>query len=162
MEKINKNETTFNWWNIIEGTTLKPFSGNHYSDIKQGILFETHEDGDDGTFPRVSDWSRFVNSLDNDGTGSWLRRIAGKKRGLKIKYDGALLRRDGKFSDRVVIEFDKPVNVVFGTVGNELVTKEVKSIAGEFMHEYYWTKRGRQDKIANGVEIWFEIREYIE
>jgi hypothetical protein len=32
---------------------------------------------------------------------------------------------------------------------------------GEFTHDWFWTRNGRQDKMANGFEIWFSIKEYL-
>ena len=31
-------------------------------------------------------------------------------------------------------------------------------IKGEFTHDWFFNKKGRQDKIANGFEIWFEVQ----
>jgi len=48
--------------------------------------------------------------------------------------------------------------MVFGYVGERAVIEKVKKIEGEFTHDWFFKKSGRQDKIANGFEIWFEVQ----
>lgn len=42
------------------------------------------------------------------------------------------------------------------------IIEKVKRIKGEFCHDWFWTRNGRQSKIANGYEIWFNVQEYLE
>jgi hypothetical protein len=35
-------------------------------------------------------------------------------------------------------------------------------MTGEFTHDWFWRNNGRQDKVANGFEIWFNIKECLE
>ena len=69
--------------------------------------------------------------------------------------------REKDWDDRAILEFEKPIQVAMGKIGDELVIREVKRIRGEFNHDYFWVNNGRQDKMANGFEIWFNIHEYL-
>lgn len=156
-------ETSSQLWEIIEADkVLEPITLKHSHHIKNAVLFEITDDQEDGTYPRVSDWTRFANSVDSEGASAWINRLSRKKNKSEIEYWGCKIVRDSKWSDRAVIEFKEPVKVVFGRVGDEPIVKQVKKISGEFTHDWFWMKSGRQDKIANGVEIWFNIEEYLE
>ena len=156
-------ETTSNFWGIIdENKALEPISLSCSSHIKEAMLFDVHQDTDDGSFPRVSDWTRFANKIDNDGIYRFLNGLTRKKNKLNIRYDQCTIIRDKDWEDEAVIEFDSPINVVFGRVGDEPIIKAVKKIKGEFTYDWFWTRRGAQDKIANGIEIYFNIHEYLE
>jgi len=150
------------WVSLDEGTPLLPITLHHSSHITNSIIFDVHQDTDDGSFPRVSDWTRFVNKIENDGVYRFLNGLTRKKNKLKIRYDQCTIIRDKDWDDSAVIEFDAPIKVVFGHVGDEQIIKEVKKIKGEFTHDWFWTSRGKQDKVANGVEIYFNIRKYLE
>lgn len=156
-------ETTHRIWDILdEGTPLLPITLKYSNHIQDAILIDISQDSDDGIFPRVSDWTRFANKIDNDGIYRFLNGLTRKKNKLKIRYDRCTIIRDRDWEDEAVIEFDTPVKVVFGHVGDEPIIKEVKKIKGEFTHDWFWTKCGRQDKIANGIEVYFNIHEYLE
>jgi len=156
-------ETTHCIWNVLdEGMVLHPVTLKYSNHINNALLFDVNQDTDDGSFPRVSDWTRFANKIDNDGIYRFLNGLTRKKNKLSIRYDGCTIIRDKDWQDEAVIEFDAPIKVVFGHVGEDLIIREVKKIRGEFTHDWFWTKYGRQEKIANGVEIYFNIREYLE
>jgi hypothetical protein len=156
-------DTTHCIWVLLdEGTPLLPITLQHSSHINNAIIFDVHQDTDDGSFPRVSDWTRFVNKIENDGVYRFLNGLTRKKNKLKIRYDQCTIIRDKDWDESAVIEFDAPIKVVFGHVGKEPIIKEVKKIKGEFTHDWFWTSCGTQDKVANGVEIYFNIHEYLE
>ena len=156
-------ETTHSIWDILEeGTALLPITLTSSSHINNALIFDVHQDTDDGSFPRVSDWTRFANKIDNDGIYRFLNGLTRKKNKLSIRYDQCTIIRDKDWEDEAVIEFDSPIKVVFGHIGDEPIIKEVKKIKGEFTHDWFWTSRGAQDKIANGIEIYFNIHEYLE
>ena len=154
-------ETSHSLWNIIEdnaafaGYTRKGF------DIKNAMLFEISSDDEDGTYPRVCDYTRLANAIDGDGVSAYLNRCA-KRNKLNFNFMGVKVIRDAAYEDKATIEFAEPINVVFGQIGEERIIKKVKKMKGEFTHEWFWTKRGRQQKIANGFEIWFNVKEYLE
>ena len=156
-------ETTHRIWDILdEGTPLLPVTPKYPHHINNAILIDISQDSDDGIFPRVSDWTRFANKIDNDGIYRFLNGLTRKKNKLKIRYDRCTIIRNRDWEESAVIEFDTPVKVVFGHVGDEPIITEVKKIKGEFTHDWFWTKRGRQEKIANGIEVYFNIHEYLE
>jgi hypothetical protein len=70
--------------------------------------------------------------------------------------------RDSKWDSEATLEFKEPIDVVIGKIGEKLIIEKVKKIRGEFQHDWFWTRNGRQDKIANGYEIWFVINSYLE
>jgi len=156
-------KTTHTIWNIIDdGEILEPVKGSSCTNVKNGILFEISSDDEDGTYPRVSDYVRFVNSLDEQGTSYFINRCTRKKNKKAVDFMGIKIIRESDYQDEAILEFPEPVEVVLGKVGEELVTRKVRKMSGNFTHDYFWTKRGRQDKIANGFEIWFNIKEYLE
>ena len=156
-------ETTHTIWDIIEeDKILIPYTPKHSYHIKNSILFDVSDDGEDGTYPRVCDYTRLANKLDNDGTSVWINRLTRKRNKKSIEYWGCQIERFTEWQDEATIEFKTPIKVIFGYVGEEPIVKEVKKIRGEFTHDWFWMKHGRQDKIANGFEIWFNIKEYLE
>jgi len=154
-------KTTHTIWGIIDGDG--PLRGIRFGSSDNAIQFEVSQDTDDGTYPRVSDYMRDVNSLERDGVTHFLnRKLTRKKNKLKICYEGVTILRESEWQDEAVLEFKEPVEVVVGQIGDRLIIEKVKKIRGEFDHDYFWTRNGRQDKVANGYEIWFKIKEYLE
>ena len=155
-------KTTHSLWQVVEdGEVLEPAAGSCSGAYRNGILFEISSDGDDGTYPRLSDYTRFVNSLDRDGAAYFINRCTRKKNKNLVDFMGVKILRNHQWEDRAVLEFPSPVKVVFGQVGEEKIVREVKRVRGTFTHDYFWTRNGRQSKMANGFEIWFNIEEYL-
>jgi hypothetical protein len=155
-------ETSSSIWEIIEeNKVLEPRTLKHSHHIKNAILFEISDDNEDGTYPRVCDYTRLANKIDADGTSAWLNRLTRKRNKKSIDYWGCKIIRSVDYEDNAILEFETPVKVIFGYVGDEPIIKEVKKVKGEFTHDWFWSKNGRQDKIANGFEIWFNIQEYL-
>jgi len=75
---------------------------------------------------------------------------------------GCTIVREKEYEDEAIVEFTEPIDVVLDYIGGEPVVKKVKKIKGEFTHDWFWIRGGRQDEIANGFEIWFNIEEYLE
>lgn len=148
-------------WNLLDGDgPLGPIKTDFG---KSCMLFEVSQDTDDGCYPRLCDWMRHANSLDREGPSHWLNRLTRKANKLKIPfYGGVTIVRDKKWDDRAVLEFDQPIEVVMGHIGDRPIIEKVKKIEGEFHIDWFWTKSGLQSKIANGYEIWFEIKDYLE
>ena len=157
-------ETTHTIWDIIEeDKVLDPYNGGHSSSfIKKAILFEISDDNEDGTYPRVCDYVRLTNRIEADGTSVWVNRLTSKKNKKIIDYWGCKIERSADYETEATIEFKTPIKVIFGYIGEDPIVKEVKKIKGEFTHDWFWTRNGRQDKIANGFEIWFNINEFLE
>ena len=156
-------ETTHRIWDILEDEmVLDPYSGRNSSHINNAILFEISDDNEDGTYPRVSDYTRLANRLDDEGTYAWVNRLTRKRNKKNIDYWGCKIERSADYETEATIEFKTPIKVIFGYIGEDPIVKEVKRIKGEFTHDWFWLKNGRQDKIANGFEIWFNINEFIE
>lgn len=151
--------TTHTIWGILDGDG--PLKGIRFGESVNAINFEVSQDTDDGTYPRLCDYMRDINALENEGASHFLNRLTRKKNKLEIVYEGVTIIRDSKWSTDAVLEFKEPIDVVVGTVGERLIIEKVQRIKGEFYHDYFWTKNGRQDKVANGYEIWFKIEEYL-
>jgi hypothetical protein len=153
--------TTHSIWEILdEGVTFEPVDLKS-SFIKNAMLFEISEDTDDGTFPRVSDYTRFANSLDSDGTSYFINRLNRKKNKLELDFCGVKITRGSQWDCKAILEFPEPIDVIMGYVGEKAIVEKVKRIQGEFTHDWFFKKSGRQDKIANGFEIWFEVEKYL-
>jgi hypothetical protein len=152
-------ETAHSIWGVLDGDG--PLKGIKMDFGNNCMLFEVSQDTDDGTYPTVASYTRDANGLDNEGASHFLNRLTRKKNKLEIEYDGVKIIRDSKWDNQAILEFKKPIEVVIGQVGDKPVIKTVTKIGGEFTHDWFWTKSGRQDKIANGYEIWFVIENYI-
>lgn len=154
-------KTTHSIWSLLDGDS--PLKGTSTQFGRECILFEISQDTDDGCYPRLCDWMRHANSLDSEGTSHWLNRLTRKKNRLSIPYYGGVtIKRDSEWSTDAVLEFDSPIQVVMGMIGERPIIDEVKKIKGSFDHDWFFTRAGRQSKIANGYEIWFSIDEYLE
>ncbi len=154
-------KTSHSLWHIIDdGEVLEP-AKDSCSSIAKGILFEISQDTDDGTYPRVSDYVRFVNKLDVDGASYFINRCTRKKNKKVVDFMGVKIIREHDWETEAILEFEKPIQVMMGKIGDEPIIREVKKIRGEFNHDYFFTRGGRQDKLANGFEIWFNIQEYL-
>lgn len=155
-------QTTHSIWEIIdEGMVFEPRSLKYSSHISNAMLFEISEDTEDGTYPRPQDYKRFARNLEDNGTSYWVNMLTRKRDKLSIEFYGATITRTADYEDTAVIEFKNPIKIVLGYIGDEPVVKEIKKIQGTFTHDWFWTKNGRQDEIANGFEIWFCVEKYL-
>ena len=153
-------ETTHSIWGVFDKDG--PFKGINMDFGNNCMLFEVSQDTDDGTYPTVASYTRDANGLDDEGASHFLNRLTRKKNKLEIEYDGVKIIRDSKWDNQAILEFKEPIEVVIGQVGDKPIIEKVKKIKGEFDHDWFWTRNGRQDKIANGYEIWFKIESYLE
>ena len=153
-------ETTHSIWGILDGNG--PLKGVKFGTSNNAIQIEVSQDTDDGTYPTVASYTRDANALDDEGASHFLNRLTRKKNKLEIEYDGVKIIRDSKWDNQAILEFKEPIEVVIGQVGDKPIIEKVKKIKGEFDHDWFWTRNGRQDKIANGYEIWFKIESYLE
>jgi hypothetical protein len=152
-------ETAHSIWGVLDGDG--PLKGIKMDFGNNCMLFEVSQDTDDGTYPTVASYTRDANGLDNEGASHFLNRLTRKKNKLEIEYDGVKIIRDSKWDNHAILEFKEPIDVVIGQVGDKPIIEKVTKIGGEFTHDWFWSKHGRQDKIANGYEIWFVIGNYI-
>lgn len=154
-------KTTHSIWSLLDGDG--PLKGIKMDFGNICVLFEISQDTDDGTYPTVASYTRDANSLDREGASHWINRLTRKKDKTSIEfYDGAKIIRDSKWTNEAILEFKEPVEIVFAYIGETPVVRDVKKIKGTFTHDWFWTKNGRQDRIANGYEIWFVIESYLE
>lgn len=153
-------KTVHSIWNLLDGDGS--FEGVKTDFGNTCMLFEVSQDTDDGIYPTVASYTRDANALDDEGASHFLNRLTRKKDKLKIDFEGVTIVRDSKWSSEAVLEFKKPIEVVMGRVGEKPVIQLVKKIKGEFTHDWFWTKNGRQNRIANGYEIWFVVSSYVE
>lgn len=130
--------------------------------VRRGILFEISSDDEDGTYPRVSDYKRYVNSLDREGTNYFLNRLTKKKNKKLLEFEGIKIKRSADWDDHAEIIFPKPIRVRLENIGKRKIIENVTKLRGRFLHDYFWSKKGRQHDVANGFEIWFDIEEYVE
>lgn len=152
-------ETTHTIWGVFDKEG--PFKGIKMDFGNNCMLFEVSQDTDDGTYPTVASYTRDANGLDEEGASHFINRLTRKKNKLEIEYDGVKIIRDSKWDNQAILEFKEPIEVVIGQIGDKPIIEKVTKIGGEFVHDWFWSKNGRQDKIANGYEIWFVIGNYI-
>lgn len=153
-------KTAHTIWGILDGDG--PLKGIKMGSSNNCILFEVSQDTDDGTYPTVASYTRDANGLDNEGASHFLNRLTRKKNKLEIDYDGVKIIRESIWDNEAVLEFKEPIDVVVGQIGEKPIIEKVKKIGGEFTHDWFWTRNGRQDRLANGYEIWFVIESYLE
>jgi hypothetical protein len=152
--------TTLFLWNAIkDGEILSSINTSMYD---HAILVDVNEDVDDGTFPTLASYTRTVNQIEDNGISAWINRWTRKRSKLEIDMGEYLIIRKAKDDTDAILEFKEPIQVKLGKIGDKLHTAPVKRMKGEFFHDYFFTKGGRQNKIANGFEIWFSIQEYME
>jgi hypothetical protein len=154
-------KTVHTIWHLLDGDG--PLEGVKTEFGQETLLFELSQDTDDGTYPRLCDWTRDSNRLDEEGPSHWLNRLTRKKNKLKIPfYGGVTIVRDSRWATDAVLEFDQPIEVVMGRIGERLTIEKVKRVKGSFYHDWFWTRNGRQSERANGYEIWFVVESYLE
>ena len=152
-------ERTNNLWTAVEEKGIlvtRPVNG-----YDNAVLVDQHEDVDDGTFPRVADWTRTVNQIEDSGIQAWINRWTRKRSKLEIDLGEFKIIRESADSAEATLHFKEPITVWLAKIGETNITSPVTKIKGEFFHDYYFIKGGRQDKIANGFEVWFSIKEYL-
>ena len=152
-------ETVHSIWNVLDGDG--PFKGIKTDFGNNCMMFEVSQDTDDGTYPTVASYTRNANSLDREGASHFLNKLTRKKEKTQVDYDGVKIIRNSKWDTKAILEFKEPIDVVIGQIGDKKIIEKVTKIEGEFQHDWFWTRNGRQDKIANGYEIWFVIENYI-
>lgn len=158
-----KNENTTSCIYNLDDNLLEPAKG-YYKD-RDRIYIDTTEDGDDGTWSRVSDYVKFCNKVDNRDYRAVQNFLVGKRKKLDCG-EFILSKETIQYADGLMIEFKKPQKVVFGSYTKDnktvLVTEEIKAVKGKLSHDFYYFKNtGRQDKIANGIELFIEELEFI-
>jgi hypothetical protein len=80
---------------------------------------------------------------------------------LELDFCGVKITRGSQWDCKAILEFPEPIDVIMGHVGEKAIIEKVKRIQGDFTHDWFFRKSGRQDKIANGFEIWFEVEKYL-
>lgn len=147
-------------WDAVEcGNAFEPIKTiNQNLENGNWMQFENLEDGYDGLFPRISDWNRLINAIDNEGICAFLRWTGRSK--MKFNNGYCTVERTGKYDDTAVLKFKEPIHVVIGYLNEEPITKEVNEIHGRFSYEWYWLTNGRQKDKANGLEVWFDCQQY--
>ena len=154
-------ETSHQLFKIVEdGEIFDPIGSiNQGGEHGKWMSFEHLFDTDDGIFPRVSDWTRFVNRIENDGVTEYLTWIS-KNNKLKIDSGYCTIIRKGKWDNEATLYFDKPIEIEFGEINGDPITGKANVIHGEFSYEWGWWKNGRQNKMANSVEIFFDCQKF--
>ena len=71
-------------WNLLDGDG--PLRGIKTDFGQSCMLFEVSQDTDDGTYPRLCDWMRDANALDENGSSHFINRLTRKKDKLTIPF----------------------------------------------------------------------------
>ena len=162
---IKDIDFTHTIWGIEDGEILEPKELKLRTDINKGILFESSEDSDDGTYPLIMHYVSLVNKIDKDNSSVWLNKIANSlstKNRLDIDYGVCRIVRKTTYDTKAILIFKEPIDVLITKIGEKNIIEKVSEIQGEFTHDYFWTRNGRQSKIANGFEIWFNIKKFLK
>lgn len=132
---MNKDVTTQLYWAIEENEVL---------DISNTVNIEDFSDDMDGVFSRVCDWTRFANKINKDGISVWFEKNA--------KYYGINKIKELSY-DTYEIEFSEPIEILLATIWDRQVIEKVSTIRASISYEWYFMQQGRQDEIANWIEI---------
>jgi hypothetical protein len=119
-------------------------------DISWKVFFEDYSDDMDGIFPRVNEWTRFANKIQNDGIGWWI-----EKHWKFYEVIDRIEKMDG-YGDQYKIFFQIPLPIIFGQIWEKQIIENANGIEITISYEWYWTKNARQNKIANWISIFFE------
>lgn len=121
------------------------------------LFIDQTEDTDDGTWTRVSDYTRFCNRVDSGDTKAIQNFLIGNRR-KSLDYGAFFLTKDS--DDGFIVTFISPVKVLFGEISGEPVVKTIKELKGKISWDFFFKRNGRQDKIANGIEFLIEDIEF--
>jgi len=124
------------------------------------IIFDWIEDSFDGIFPRVSDYKRLANRMDNYGVAEFLTWISLRNKKTIASTGYCTIERESKWDSKATITFTEPITVKFAQINEEQITGKVNRITGEFSLDWFWMKNGRQNEIANAFEIYFKCDQY--
>ena len=139
---------------IEDGAVFSPANCVNQHEFGKFMEIEHSSDDEDGTYPLVMHYVTLANKIDSEGASAWLNNIGGKNK-LKIDIGYCTIERKSKWDNEATLKFKTPIQMEFGSVGEELILREVSEIEGEFTYEWWWMKKGRQNKIANAFTIWF-------
>jgi hypothetical protein len=149
-------ETSTQLFRIVEdGAVFEPRNHVHYAGRYMNI--ETSTDDEDGTYPEVKDYIELIDKMDADGTDAWLNWCSSGN-ALDIDLGYCRVVRDTEYAVEARLEFPEPIKMKVAEVNGEPVLVDVDTIEGEFTHEWFFTKSGRQDEKANGFDIYFDCK----
>jgi len=126
------------------------------------VLIDYLEKEMDGVFPNKASWTRYSNSVDNDGGAYLLSRMLGGKKKLKADFGDYAIKRDAWYEDTCTISFKKPIKMVVGGYSDANgewinIVEEVNYLKGQITYEWLW-KQG--EKIASSIEVFLSIKNY--
>lgn len=136
-------ETTKQLYEIENGAVL---------DISGRVCIESLSINMDGIFPRLCDWSRFFNKIDQDGPGGWIEKnFSG--------YGIQSINETKKYGIYTVL-FEKPIEILLATIEGKPVTAKAQlftaEISCEFYRNLYDGKNFPQWEKSTNIEIFFE------
>lgn len=156
---MQTTETSCCLSSIVDGEEIFSPVNKVNSTSGKWMLFETTEDTEDGTFPEVAEYVSLVKEMDDEGTNAFLNWHGGQE----LEFDNGYCKvsRKSKHNTTATLVFSKPIEIVVAELNGEPVTIKANKITGEFTHEWYWFKNnGRQDKVANGFNVWFDCQKF--
>jgi hypothetical protein len=123
------------------------------------LRFEHLSQTDDGTFPRLCDWKKFMNRIDKYGISEFLTWVSRKSDRLVSDYDYCTIHRESKFDDEAIIKFKEPIEIIVAYVNDNPITIQADEIHGCFSYEWYWLTNLRTNH-ANAIEIYFDCQKF--
>ncbi len=138
---INNMETTNNFIFAVLDDEALDFTSNR-------INFEVLDDTMDGCFARVCDWTRFANRINNNWIDEWFKK--------NWKYYEWITKVEQINNSTRFKIYTKNVKWFFATIGDKQLIESINGFTADINFEWYWTKNGRQNKIANWIDIYFE------
>ena len=145
-------------YDVAEDGAILELAQGPYGGKADRVYIDQTEDSDDGTWLRVSDYTRFCNKVDEGDTRAIQNFLVGGKR-TKCDWGHFILEKDS--DDGLIVTFKSPTKVHFGHIGEKPILEEVTKLRGKISYEFFWSRNGRQDKIANGIEFFLEDVEFI-
>ena len=128
------------------------FNENTALDISGKVYLEELSMSHDGIFPRLSDWSRFANSIDKNGAGEYIEK--------HFKWYNIQSINETKNYGTYTIIFKEPITVLLATINGEPVTAQAQLFTAAISHDWYYSshhqKQYPQWEKATGIEIFLE------
>jgi hypothetical protein len=123
------------------------------------MSFDMVCDDEDGTFPLIMHYVNLCNRVDKHGASEFINWI-GEGNKLNIDQGYCTIIRKNKWDNEATLLFKEPINVQVGELNDEPLIVKVNRIVGEFEIDFLWCRNGRQNKIANIIELYFDCKGY--
>ncbi len=123
---------------------------NEILDISWSITLEYFASDMDGCFPRINEWTRFINNIENKGIDWWFEKNY-KYYEIKAINEIGYLKYE--------IEFKESIDCLVATIWDKQIIEPVNTMLIEINYECWFSGL---DNLASSIEIYFKILKLIK